>query len=219
VRLAANGAAQRQWSAARLAPATLAQQRSEGSLDSLETTRKGRRPIRRFSGCCTGVVRCATGQSGAHAGREGWELPNEAPTAPKPLGAIKGPPRRHGVVHQSYFEHTTTLRLHNNASKMFERDLITFLSRYSVALLLPSLLCIFACCCYVVLLCAYSTPSLTPVLIVITCVRWERLQVVKIPQNQDIVRYKEEPCYSSLSLDHLRGVDCNLRPLGRHNVN
>jgi hypothetical protein len=38
--------------------------------------------------------RCATGQSGAPANREGWELPNEAPTAPRPFGTIKGTPRR-----------------------------------------------------------------------------------------------------------------------------
>jgi hypothetical protein len=34
--------------------------------------------------------------------------------------------------------------------------------------------------------------------IVIICVRCERLQLVEIPHNQDIVRYKEEPWYSSL---------------------
>jgi hypothetical protein len=32
--------------------------------------------------------------SGAPATREGWELPNEAPTAPRPFGAIKGTRRR-----------------------------------------------------------------------------------------------------------------------------
>jgi hypothetical protein len=41
---------------------------------------------------CT--VRWRTGQSGAPANREDWELPNEAPTAPRPLGTIKGTPRR-----------------------------------------------------------------------------------------------------------------------------
>jgi hypothetical protein len=75
---------------------------------------------------------------------------------------------------------------------------VHFLSCYSVALLLRSLLCICVCCCSIVLLCAYSTPSLTPVLIVITCVRRERLQLVEIPNNRDIVRYKEELWYSSL---------------------
>jgi len=46
------------------------------------------------------TVRCATGQSGAPATREGWELPNEAPTAPRPFGAIKGTPRRLKQVHK-----------------------------------------------------------------------------------------------------------------------
>jgi hypothetical protein len=39
-------------------------------------------------------VRCATGQFGALADREGWEIPN----APRSLWAIKGPPTRHGAV-------------------------------------------------------------------------------------------------------------------------
>jgi hypothetical protein len=29
---------------------------------------------------------------------------------------------------------------------------------------------------------------------------------------------KEKPWYSRLSSDHLKGVECNPRPLGRHNV-
>jgi hypothetical protein len=72
------------------------------------------------------------------------------------------------------------------------------LSRYSIVLLLSSPLHIFVCCCCVVLLCAYSIPSLTLVLIVITCVRLERLQIVEIPHNWDIVKHKEELWYSSL---------------------
>jgi hypothetical protein len=46
------------------------------------------------------TVRCATGQSGAPATREGWERPNEAPTAPRPFGAIKGTPRHLKQVHK-----------------------------------------------------------------------------------------------------------------------
>jgi hypothetical protein len=46
------------------------------------------------------TVRCATGQSGAPATREDWELPNEAPTAPRPFGAIKGTPRRLKQAHK-----------------------------------------------------------------------------------------------------------------------
>jgi hypothetical protein len=54
-----------------------------------------------------------------------------------------------------------------------------------------------------VLLCAYSATSLTLVLIVITYVKRERLQLVEIPHNRDIVRYKEEPWYSSLIFESL----------------
>jgi hypothetical protein len=46
------------------------------------------------------TVRCATGQSAAPATREGWELPNEAPTTPRPFGAIKGTPRRLKQAHK-----------------------------------------------------------------------------------------------------------------------
>jgi hypothetical protein len=40
---------------------------------------------------------------------------------------------------------------------------------------------------------------------------------VEIPRKRDIVKSKTS-WYSSGSLDRLRGVDCNPRPLGRHNV-
>jgi hypothetical protein len=46
----------------------------------------------------------------------------------------------------------------------------------------------------------------------------ERLQVVEIPRKRDIVKESKTSWYSSGSLDRLRGVDCNPRPLGRHNV-
>ena len=46
----------------------------------------------------------------------------------------------------------------------------------------------------------------------------ERLQVVEIPCKRDIVKGKEILWYSSGSLDHLKGVECSPRPLGRHNV-
>jgi hypothetical protein len=47
------------------------------------------------------TVRCAIGQSGAPASMEDWELPNDAPTAPRPFGAIKGTPRHLKQVHKS----------------------------------------------------------------------------------------------------------------------
>jgi hypothetical protein len=75
---------------------------------------------------------------------------------------------------------------------VFERDLSAFseslLCRFVVAL--SSLHCV--CCCCIVLLCVYSTPSTTSILIVFSCVRRDRFQLVEIPHNRDIVRYKEE---------------------------
>jgi hypothetical protein len=47
------------------------------------------------------TVRCATGQSGAPATREGWELPNQAPMAPRPFGTIKGTPNHLQQAHKS----------------------------------------------------------------------------------------------------------------------
>jgi hypothetical protein len=41
---------------------------------------------------------------------------------------------------------------------------------------------------------------------------------VEIPRERDIVKERETPWYSSGSLDHLKGVECNPRPLGCHNV-
>jgi hypothetical protein len=61
-------------------------------------------------------------------------------------------------------------------------------------------------------------PSLLPCSFVIIFCKGERLQVVEIPREWDIMKGRETPWYSSGSLDHLRGVDCNPRPLGRHNV-
>jgi hypothetical protein len=67
-------------------------------------------------------------------------------------------------------------------------------------------------------LCVLLIPSLLPCSFVIIFCKGERLQVVEIPRKRDIVKGKETPWYSSGSLDHLRGVECNPSPLGCHNV-
>jgi hypothetical protein len=61
-------------------------------------------------------------------------------------------------------------------------------------------------------------PTLTSVLLCEHLCKGERLQVVEIPRKRDIVKRKQNPWYSSGSLDRLKGVECNPRPLGRHNV-
>jgi hypothetical protein len=54
---------------------------------------------------------------------------------------------------------------------------------------------LFAFVCVVVVIVLLCVPSIlffTPILIVITYVRCERLQLMEIPHKRDIVRYKEE---------------------------
>jgi hypothetical protein len=63
-----------------------------------------------------------------------------------------------------------------------------------------------------------ADPSLTLYFFVNLKCKGERLQVVEIPRKRDIERQSKTPWYSSWSLDRLRGIDCNPRPLGRHNV-
>jgi hypothetical protein len=53
--------------------------------------------------------------------------------------------------------------------------------------------------------------------VIIIC-KGKRLQVVEIPHKRDIVKEGKTSWYSSGSLDHLKMVECNPRPLGRHNV-
>jgi hypothetical protein len=113
------------------------------------------------------------------------ELPNEEPTAPRLLGAIKWTLRRMKQVSK----HTlSTLKLRDSVIMplKWSREIWAhFLSRYSVVLLLRSLhICV--CCCCIMLLCAHSIPSLTLVLIVINCVRHEILQFMEITHNWDI---------------------------------
>jgi hypothetical protein len=74
------------------------------------------------------------------------------------------------------------------------------------------------CVRIVVDLCVLLISSLLPCSFVIIFCKGERLQVVEIPRKRDIVKGRETSWYSSGSLDHLKGVECNLRPLGRHNV-
>jgi hypothetical protein len=52
---------------------------------------KGKWPISDPPTVVLCTARCITGQSCTPIDREGWELPNKAPMAPRSLGAIKGP--------------------------------------------------------------------------------------------------------------------------------
>jgi hypothetical protein len=135
---------------------------------------------------------------------------------PSCLGAIKGTPRRMeedtkhilSILDHSHFVLAHSFDILSDLSSVLVRTL-----RYSFEL--KSSPCVCAYCCGLVWL---LIPSLLPCSCVIIFCKGERLQVVEIPRKRDIVKGKEIPWYSSGSLDHLRGVDCNPRPLGHHNV-
>jgi hypothetical protein len=46
----------------------------------------------------------------------------------------------------------------------------------------------------------------------------EKLQLVEIPRKREECSKDKRLWYSSRSLDHLKGVECNPRPLGHHNM-
>jgi hypothetical protein len=62
-----------------------------------------------------------------------------------------------------------------------------------------------------------AIPSLLLCSFEIFCVKCERLQSAEIPHKGINLR-QTEPWYSSGSLNHLKGVECNPRPLGCHNM-
>jgi hypothetical protein len=46
----------------------------------------------------------------------------------------------------------------------------------------------------------------------------DRLQFVEIPRKRERYSNDKRSWYSSQSLDHLKGVECDPRPLGCHNM-
>jgi hypothetical protein len=74
------------------------------------------------------------------------------------------------------------------------------------------------CCSDLLKSCVRCSFLLTPYFFVNLKCKGERLQFVEIPRKWDKDKQGKTPWYSSGSLDHLRGVDCNPRPLGHHNV-
>jgi hypothetical protein len=138
-------------------------------------TWNGKWPMRYLLTIALCSVQCATGQSGAHRDREGWELPNEAPTTPRFLGAIKGPL---GAMEQ----YPGILCAHLNSEpqrprcwfvrERFEHIFELWPCRFDLCALSFTCVCVVAALCF---LCV-CTLLLTPDLIVIICVRRERLQ-------------------------------------------
>jgi hypothetical protein len=87
----------------------------------------------------------------------------------------------------------------------------------SLCCALSSSLSLCVCvCCRLNLMCVIFPPLLLCFLWSKLC-KGERLQLVEIPRKREKIS-KERPWYSSSSLDHLKEVECNPHPLGRHNV-
>jgi hypothetical protein len=143
-------------------------------------------------------------------------LPGLLSTTSSCLGAIKGTPRRM----EEYTKHTLNILRLPHSIFAHSIDILSDLS----SVLVVNLLCfiwaqVLACvCAHCWDLCVLLFPSLHPCFFVIIICKGERLQVVEIPRKRDIVKEGKTPWYSSGSLDHLKGVECNPRSLGRHNV-
>jgi hypothetical protein len=88
----------------------------------------------------------------------------------------------------------------------------------SLCCALSSSLGLCACvCCRLNLVCVVFHPLLLCFLCDLYC-KGERLQLVEIPRKREEYSKEKRLWYSSCSSDHLKGVECNPRPLGRHNV-
>jgi hypothetical protein len=150
-----------------------------------------------------------------HPTEGNFGLPCWPPTAPSCLGAIKGTPRRmkelpkHSLSNL-ILSHSVSMHLIDRVS-----DLSSVLVVNSLCFSLSSSLGLCACvCCGLV--CVAPQPY-SCAFFVINLVRAKGSNLWRFLANGK--RYKEEKSwYSSWSLDHLKGIECNPRPLGRHNV-
>jgi hypothetical protein len=145
-------------------------------------------------------------------------LPNGPPTAPSYLGAIKETPRRMEHKNQAFTKHSKTPRLRNHA---IGSSCLRFEHFLSCKLPAPCLCAHVLTCVHVIaailVLCVFLSLPYSFALCCDQRCKCERLHLVEIPHKQKTTMRKK-PWYSSGSLDHLKGVESNPRPLGRHNV-
>jgi hypothetical protein len=128
------------------------------------------------------------------------------------LGAIKGTPRRM----EQYTKHSLSiLRLLDSASTHLDccvSDLSSVWVVNSLHRVLSSSLGLYACvCCGLSLLCVVFPPLLLCFLCDHHCTG-ERLQLVEIPRKREKTTEGDNCGTQSLSLDHLRGIECNPWP-------
>ena len=137
---------------------------------------------------------------------------------PSCLGAIKGTPRR---MEQNTKPSLSILRLVDSVSTHLIRcvsDLSSVWVANSMCCVSSSSigLCVWLCCRFESCVCCSSI--LTLCFLCDQYCKGERLQLVEIPRKREEYSERKRLWYSSWSLDHLEGVECNPRPLGRHNL-
>jgi hypothetical protein len=125
----------------------------------------------------------------------------------------------HGAVHQTYKKHPKTPRLCIHAI----RSSFLRFEHCSSCKLLELCLCahFFTCVCVCAADLGLACVSLPSLLLCFLCdhnfVRARGSNLWRFLANGKNTQDKR-PWYSSQSLDHLKGVECNPRPLGCHNV-
>jgi hypothetical protein len=156
--------------------------------DGLVPPRTGKQPITRFVAVALFIIRCAS-DSPVHPWTEGnHSLPNDAPTTPWSLGAIKG---THWWMELNTKHPLNILQRRDFANTQLfhcDRDLSTSLSCNFVVsfCVLFLVLCVCCCCNSSSCVCFYSPLLLCSFEII--CVRSERLQIVGIPHNGILLR-------------------------------
>ena len=122
---------------------------------------------------------------------------------------------------EQYTKHSLNNLRHLDSAAMHldrcVRDLSTFRVKNSCAMFLCSSLGLCACVYCVLSLACVAFPPLLLCFLWSKLCKGERLQLVEIPCKREKIS-KERPWYSSWSSDHLKGVECNPRPLVCHNV-
>ena len=112
--------------------------------------------------------------------------------------------------------------LHPDSASTHSIDCVSDLSSVwvvnSLCYVSSSSLDLCACVCCGFGLACVALPSLLLCFLCDLYCNGERLQLVEIPCKREEYSKEKRPWYSSWSLDHLKGVECNPRPLGCHNV-
>jgi hypothetical protein len=194
--------------------------------DSVRCANRSRGPTvgcaRKGRGSRTGQLQWLSGGAPdclvRHPTEGNFGLPCWSPTAPSCLGAIKGTPRRMEETHKLT---RNILRLQDSNfthSIHWDSDLSSIWVENSVRCILSSScdLCAWLCSRFKSCVCC-SLPPYFRASFVIIIIRARGSKLWRFLANGRKTK-KRTSWYSSWSLNHLKGVECNPRPLGRYNV-